>query len=241
MRLADEKALRIDDVAERWTKEPGAADASTIRGRLWVAYCKGEFQDGRVSGFGVLIPPGQKYSGFRPQPYRLLLRNMLPPRVDGARSLSKEDLKRAANLPWDDKSKIRNRISPDCIFHFEHAAITRQALLAWCRRKGHKPPMFWDRDAQATTSAENQQGDGQTQPGAVARMRRRPGRAKGVGSYEKADQPLLEKMGELIRAGTCTSPSAAARMVAERAIGKNTSLESKVRRLVGRFNKMPSD
>ena len=64
---------------------------------------------------------------------------------------------------------------------------------------------------------------------------RRGGRRKGVGSYEKQDTPLVEKMKELIDSFEAASPHAAALQVVDRAKGGGTGT-SKVRRLVNRFN-----
>ena len=62
------------------------------------------------------------------------------------------------------------------------------------------------------------------------------GRGKGVGSYEDADAPLVEKMHKLIKKKVASGPHQAAKMVAERAEGKNTTFNSKVRRLLGRYS-----
>ena len=55
------------------------------------------------------------------------------------------------------------------------------------------------------------------------------GRPPRIGSYEKDDAPLLIEMDELIQKGKARSPNAAAREVADRAVG--ASFDSKVKRL----------
>ncbi len=61
------------------------------------------------------------------------------------------------------------------------------------------------------------------------------GRKKGSGSYEALDAPLLEEMKRLIAKGDALSNHAAAMKVVDRAEGAG-ALESKVRRLINRFN-----
>ena len=69
---------------------------------------------------------------------------------------------------------------------------------------------------------------------AKSSARRRPGRKKGTGSYEKKDKPLLIEMASLINSDQATSPHDAARQVAPKAFGAGT-VESKRDRLYKRF------
>lgn len=66
-------------------------------------------------------------------------------------------------------------------------------------------------------------------------VKRRPGRKRGDGSYERLDEPLLAEMAVLIDSRKAASAEEAAKMVAEKAHGKNTLIESKVERLAKRF------
>lgn len=72
--------------------------------------------------------------------------------------------------------------------------------------------------------------------GLVLPKSRRPGRKKGQGSFEQADQPLLCEMRDLIAERKATSPEEAAGMVAEKAHGPGT-WESKKERLGRRYRK----
>ncbi len=61
------------------------------------------------------------------------------------------------------------------------------------------------------------------------------GRKPGSGSFAQLDAPLVKEMKELIDSGKVVSPHAAATQIADRAKGAGTP-ESKVRRLINRFN-----
>ena len=61
------------------------------------------------------------------------------------------------------------------------------------------------------------------------------GRKKGSGSFAQLDAPLVKEMKELIDSGKVVSPHAAATQIADRAKGAGAP-ESKVRRLINRFN-----
>jgi hypothetical protein len=71
---------------------------------------------------------------------------------------------------------------------------------------------------------------GSVKPNPPIQRRRHGGR-----NYASTDASLIDEMHKLIAAGTATSPFDAARQVAERAEGGGT-LESKVKRLVGRYS-----
>lgn len=67
-----------------------------------------------------------------------------------------------------------------------------------------------------------------------APKKKRTGRPKGVGSLERADEPLVAEMKSLLCATEARSPMQAAGMVLPRAAGEGTP-ESKIRRLVRRY------
>jgi hypothetical protein len=60
------------------------------------------------------------------------------------------------------------------------------------------------------------------------------GRKKGVGSYEKLDRPIVEKMKKMLLSGKAASPEEAARKFADKAHGNGT-IESKTERLAKRY------
>ncbi len=71
-------------------------------------------------------------------------------------------------------------------------------------------------------------------PASSAGRPNRRGRRKGVGGYDSTDMPLIKKMRRLIKRGEATSPSPAALMVVDKAVGK-TSVDNKVKRLVRKY------
>jgi hypothetical protein len=64
----------------------------------------------------------------------------------------------------------------------------------------------------------------------------RGGRPTGSGSWQVADEPLLDEMYNMIKTGMAKSPNDAARLLADRASGSGT-LASKQTRLANRYRK----
>jgi hypothetical protein len=68
----------------------------------------------------------------------------------------------------------------------------------------------------------------------IGHKKRRGGRRKGSGSYERFDKPLIDEMQILIDEGKAVSPEAASHLVAHKAEGGGTK-ESKAERLAKRY------
>jgi hypothetical protein len=126
-------------------------------------------------------------------------------------------------------------------------ALEQDVAIDMDREVLRKPVIEWDHSVLRTPHGEFigvrclrsdlrewHPGPGGATAAAAPLAKRRRGRKKGDGSYQKADQASVTKMGELIESGAASSVQDAARQVASDAKGAGTP-ESKIERLRMRY------